>query len=55
MVAGLSYYLSMKIPGAEMRLPTLQVEYERQFELAASEDREKASDRFVPREQFIGG
>ena len=55
MVAGLAYYLSMKIPGAEMRLPTLQAEYERQFELAASEDREKASDRFVPREQFIGG
>ena len=55
MVAGLAYYLSMKIPGAEVRLPTLQVEYERQFELAASEDREKASNRFVPREQFIGG
>jgi hypothetical protein len=54
MVAGLAYYLSMKIPGAEMRLPTLQVEYERQFELAASEDREKASNRFVPREQYIG-
>lgn len=55
MVAGLAYYLSMKIPGAEVRLPTLQAEYERQFELAATEDREKASDRFVPREQFIGG
>jgi hypothetical protein len=55
MVAGLAYYLSMKIPGAEMRLPTLQAEYERQFELAATEDREKAADRFVPREQFIGG
>ena len=54
MVAGLAYYLSMKIPGAEMRLPTLQVEYERQFELAATEDREKASNRFVPREQYIG-
>lgn len=55
MVAGLAYYLSMKIPGAEVRLPTLQAEYERQFELAATEDREKASNRFVPREQFIGG
>jgi len=55
MVAGLAYYLSMKIPGAEVRLPTLQAEYERQFDLAASEDREKASNRFVPREQFIGG
>ena len=54
MVAGLAYYLSMKIPGAEIRLPTLQAEYERQFDLAASEDREKASNRFVPREQFIG-
>jgi hypothetical protein len=55
MVAGLAYYLSMKIPGAEGRLSTLQAEYERQFDLAASEDREKASNRFVPREQFIGG
>lgn len=54
MVAGLAYYLSMKIPGAEIRLPTLQAEYERQFDLAASEDREKASNRFVPREQYIG-
>lgn len=52
MVAGLAYYLSMKIPGAEMRLPTLQAEYERQFELAASEDREKAPVRFVPRNLF---
>ena len=54
MVAGLAYYLSMKIPGAEIRLPTLQAEYERQFELAATEDREKASNRFVPREQYLG-
>jgi hypothetical protein len=54
MVAGLAYYLSMKIPGAEVRLPTLQAEYERQFELAATEDREKASDRFVPRIAYIG-
>jgi len=54
MVAGLAYYLSMKIPGAEVRLPTLQAEYERQFELAATEDREKASVRFVPRMAYIG-
>jgi len=52
MVAGLAYYLSMKIPGAEMRLPTLQAEYERQWELASAEDREKASDRYVPRNLF---
>jgi hypothetical protein len=55
MVAGLAFYLSMKIPGAETKIPMLKAEYQEQFELAATEDREKASDRFVPREQFIGG
>lgn len=54
MVAGLAYYLAMKIPGAEMRLPVLQAEYERQWDLASSEDREKAPVRFVPRQSFIG-
>ena len=54
MVAGLAYYLAMKIPGAELRLPVLQAEYERQWDLASSEDREKAPVRFVPRQSFIG-
>jgi hypothetical protein len=54
MVAGLAYYLSLKIPGAEGRIQMLKAEYQEQFEMAATEDREKASDRFVPRQMFIG-
>ena len=50
MVAGLAYYLSMKIPGVDpTRAMALKADYEQQFELAAAEDREKASIRFVPR------
>jgi len=50
MVAGLAYYLSMKIPGVDPnRSVALKADYEQQFQLAADEDREKASIRFVPR------
>ena len=55
MVAGLAYYLSLKIPGAEARLPTLKAQYDEAWELASTEDREKAAVRFVPRRMFIGG
>lgn len=55
MVAGLAYYLSLKIPGAEARLMTLKAQYDEAWELASTEDREKASVRFVPRRMFIGG
>jgi hypothetical protein len=55
MVAGLAYYLSLKIPGAEMRIEMLKAAYEEAFQLAADEDREKASVRFVPREMFYHG
>ena len=54
MVAGLAYYLSMKLPGAEARSQVLKAEYEQQLQLAADEDREKAAVRFVPRETFLG-
>jgi len=54
MVAGLAYYLSMKLPGAEARSGALKAEYEQQFQLAADEDREKAPIRFVPRQSFYG-
>lgn len=47
--AGLAYYIAMKIPDLAPRMPMLKQEYEFQFELAAGEDREKASVRFVPR------
>ena len=53
MVAGLSYYLSAKLPDIDMqRIPLLKAEYEQQFQLAADEDREKAPIRFVPRNMF---
>lgn len=52
MVAGLAYYLSMKIPEAQDRIPMLKQEYEEQWKLASEEDREKAPVRFVPRNLF---
>ena len=55
MVAGLSYYMGMKIPEAYDRLPVLKSQYEEAWTLASDEDREKAAIRFVPRQQFIGG
>jgi hypothetical protein len=53
MVAGLAYQLSTKLPDVDMnRIPMLKADYEQQFQLAADEDREKASIRFVPRNTF---
>ena len=49
LVAGLAYYIAMKIPEFADRIPMLKQAYEEQFELAAGEDREKTSARFVPR------
>lgn len=54
MVAGLAYYLSMKIPNALERMQMLKAQYDEAWGTAAEEDREKASVRFVPRQQFIG-
>lgn len=48
LTAGLAYYLSMKTPGAEGRVPMMQAEYERQFQLASEEDRERAPFKLVP-------
>jgi hypothetical protein len=55
LAAGLSYYLALKIAGGAERLPVLKQQYDDAWELAATEDREKAAIRFVPRQQFIGG
>jgi hypothetical protein len=49
LVAGLAYYIAMKIPGGMERLQVLKAIYDEQWDLASSEDREKASIRFVPR------
>lgn len=54
MVAGLSYYLALKVPGGAERLPILKQQYDEAWELASTEDREKAAVRFVPRQMFIG-
>lgn len=54
MTAGLAYHLALKIPGAMERLPVLKQQYDEAWELASTEDREKASVRFVPRPMFIG-
>lgn len=56
MVAGLAYYLSMKLPNMDpQKIMGLKADYEQQFQLAAEEDREKAPVRFVPRRMFLGG
>ena len=53
MVAGLAYYLAMKLPGGIERLMVLKQQYDEAWQLASDEDREKASVRFVPRQMFI--
>ena len=54
-VAGLAYYIAMKVPELQGRLDMLKAVYEEQYKLAAQEDREKATLRLVPRIAFIGG
>ena len=54
MTAGLAYYLAMKIPGGVDRLQILKQQYDEAWELAAMEDREKASYSLVPRYMSIG-
>ena len=52
-VAGLAWYLAAKVPGIDpQRAMVLKAEYMEQWDLASSEDREKASVRFVPRMLF---
>jgi hypothetical protein len=53
LVAGLAYYIAMKVPELVTRIPLLKQEYEDQFRLAAEEDREKAPVRFVPRMSMV--
>ena len=52
MVAGLAYYLSLKIPDALPRVQMLKEMYDESWQLAADEDREKASLRLAPRQMF---
>jgi hypothetical protein len=53
MVAGLAFYVGSKRPDVSPdRVAFLKSEYEQQWLLASQEDREKAPDRFVPRQLF---
>ena len=52
MVAGLAFYLAQKVPEGQPRIPFLKQEYEEQWTMASTEDREKAPVRFVPRSLF---
>ena len=55
LVAGLAYYIAMKRPEVAARVSPLKQEYEVQFELAAGEDEETASIKFVPFNTFTLG
>lgn len=49
MTSGLAYYLALKSPGFDqVRIMALKAEYDRQFQLAAEEDRERTPFRLVP-------
>ena len=53
LVAGLAYYLAMKLPNIDVnRGAALKAIYDEQFQLAADENREKAPVRMVPRMSF---
>ena len=55
LVSGLAYQIAMKKPEAAARVMPLKQEYEYQFELAAGEDAETASIKFVPYNTFVLG
>lgn len=55
LVAGLAYYLALKVPGGIDRLQVLKQQYDEAWQLAAEQDRETATLRLVPRQMFIGG
>jgi len=53
MVAGLAYYVALKIPGGVERVPMLKEMYDEAWQQAQDEDRDRASWRIVPREMYI--
>jgi len=53
MVAGLAYYLALKIPGAIDRLGVLKEQYDIAWQTASDEDRDRSAVRFVPRQMFL--
>jgi len=54
MVAGLAYYIALKVPGGMERLAVLKQQYDEAWMTAADEDQERAALRLVPRQMFIG-
>ena len=52
LIAGLAYHLSVKNPEAGDRVNLLKQIYEEQWNMASTEDREKASLRLAPRQLF---
>lgn len=53
LIAGMAYKLSIKLPEVPMeRIALLKAQYDEAWDLASSEDREKAPDRYVPRMTF---
>lgn len=48
LVAGLAYHIALKKPEAQDRISMLKDLYDEAFQLAADEDRERASFRFTP-------
>jgi hypothetical protein len=56
MVSGLAYHLGMKLPTVDStRRAELKMDYEEQWLMASSEDRETAPLRIVPRNLFYSG
>lgn len=49
LIAGLAYKLATKLPGGLDRVPLLKAQYDEAFDLAAGEDRDRASVSFTPR------
>lgn len=49
LIAGLAYHIAIKVPELMPRIEMLKMQYEEAYRLAAEEDREKSSVRFVPR------
>ena len=48
LTSGLAYYIAMKKPESQQRLPGLKAIYEEQFEYASAEDRVKATFQVIP-------
>jgi hypothetical protein len=55
LVAGLAYYIAMKLPEGQSRLQGLSAEYDRAWQNASEEDRDRAAVRLVPRFVRVSG